>query len=239
MTERHLAADPIVIMGGFAGPSLIYAGMRKALAEISGQPVYVVPTHVLDWLPSVVPLGWLHLLTKLRRTVRQAARISATGQVMVVGHSAGGVLARFLLTGQPLLGRVHDERDRIHTLITLGSPHYNRNWQHGGMMSKWVQQRSPDAAASDKVRYFCVVGRLLQGSRLGGARERRAYRQYKGIAGSGQAWGDGLIPVEAALLKGAHHVVLDRVAHFAGFGGPWYGDREILPLWWEAQSAGT
>jgi hypothetical protein len=226
-------------MGGFAGPSLIYTGMRKALAEISGQRVYVVPTHGLDWLPSVVPLGWLYLLDKLKRTVRRAVRLSASGKVTLVGHSAGGVLARFLLTPQPLLGRVHDERDRIQTLITLGSPHYNEHWLHGGMMSHWVQHRSPDAVASDLVRYVCVIGKLLQGNRRGGTREKYAYGQYEGICGNGQAWGDGLIPVEAALLKGAQHLVLDKVAHFTGFGGPWYGDRAIIPLWWQQAIHGS
>ncbi|MBN1937469.1 MAG: esterase [Anaerolineae bacterium] len=232
MTEKHSSACPIVIMGGFAGPALIYAGMRDALAEISGQSVYIVPTQSLDWLPSVAPLGWLYLLGKLRRTVQRAARASTTAQVTLIGHSAGGVLARFLLTPQPLLGRVYDERDRIKALITLGSPHYNQHWQHGGMMSHWVQQRSPDTPSSGRVGYTCVTGKLIQGDAQGSARQRYAYRQYKGIGGDGQAWGDGLIPVDAALLQGAHHLVLDGVAHFAGFGGPWYGDPQIVPLWW-------
>lgn len=232
MSSKRPSTCPIVIMGGFAGPARIYAGLRDVLAEISGQPVYVVPTRSLDWLPAISPLGWPYLLDKLRRTVQRAARESITGQVTLVGHSAGGVLARFLLTPEPLLGRVYDERERIAALITLGSPHDNRHWRHGGMMSHWVQQRSPDAAASDRVSYICVIGKLIQGSASGSIRQQYAYRQYKSIGGDGQAWGDGLIPVNAALLQGARHHVLDGVSHFAGFGGPWYGDKNIVLLWW-------
>ncbi len=232
MSRECPHACPIVIMGGFAGPARIYAGMRDVLAEISKQPVYIVPTRSLDWLPAISPLGWPYLLGKLRRTICRAVRASTIGRVTLVGHSAGGVLARFLLTPQPLLGQVYDERDRIDTLITLGSPHYNQNRQHGGMMSQWVQSRSPDAAASEQVRYRCVVGRLIQGNARGGPREQYAYRQYKSIAGSGEVSGDGLIPIKSALLKGACHLVLDGVSHFTGFGGPWYGDNNIVPLWW-------
>lgn len=232
MPEVPFPACPIVVMGGFAGPARIYAGMRDALAEISGQPVTVVPTRSLDWLPTVAPPGWLPLLGKLRRTVRRAARESNNGQIVLVGHSAGGVLARFLLTSQPLFGRVYDERARVKMLITLGSPHYNQHWRHGGMMSHWVQGRSPDAAASDRVRYLCVAGKLTHGDAQGSPRERYAYRQYEKIGGDGQAWGDGLIPADTALLAGADHLVLDGVGHFAGFGGPWYGDSTIVPLWW-------
>lgn len=232
MHQENWSLRPIVIMGGFAGPARIYAGMRDTLAEISGQPVYVVPTRSIDWLPAVSPFGWLYLLGKLRRTIHRAVCASTAGQVTLVGHSAGGVLARFMLTPQPLLGQVYDERDRIHTLITLGSPHYNRNWWHGGMMSQWVQARSPDAAASDRIRYLSVIGKLIQGSAQGSTREQYAYRQYKGIGGKGQTWGDGLIPIQAALLKGARPLVLDGVGHFSGFGGPWYGDQDIVHLWW-------
>lgn len=232
MANECLPTCPIVIMGGFASPASIYAGLRDALAEISEQPVYVVPTCSLDWLPAISPFGWLPLLGKLQRTVRQAARESSSRQVMLVGHSAGGVLARFLLTSQPLFGRVYDERERISALITLGSPHYNQHWQHGGMMSHWVQERSPDATASKQVDYLCVIGKLIQGNPQGRAREQYAYRQYKKIGGNGLAWGDGLIAVGAALLNGARHMVLDGVSHFTGFGGPWYGDKEIVPLWW-------
>jgi hypothetical protein len=223
-------------MGGFASHDLLYRGLRDALAEIAGQPVWVVKVRSLDWLPSVLPAGWLHLLIKIERTVRRAAQRSATGRVTLVGHSAGGVMARLYLVPQPFLGHTFNGLEHVDRLITLGSPHDNRHPLHGGLMSRWIERRYPGAYFSAQVRYTCVAGRLVRGDPQGSPHERRAYRFYRGIGKKGDVWGDGLIPVHCALLAGAEQIVLDGVSHFAGFGGPWYGAREVVPRWWHNAS---
>jgi len=75
-------------------------------------------------------------------------------------------------------------------------------------------------------------------TRSGTPRARWAYETYEQIGGDGNAWGDGLIPVQAALLSGAQPIVLEGVSHFTGFGVPWYGSREVIPLWWR-QAGGS
>src|SRR2546427_227339 len=46
------------------------------------------------------------------------------------------------------------------------------------------------------------------------------------------AEGDGLVPVGAALLEGARHVVIDGVTHGQLSGRPWYGSPQAVDFWW-------
>jgi pimeloyl-ACP methyl ester carboxylesterase len=230
-----MAAQPIVIFGGFLSFTMLYWGMRDVLESISGQPVWPVETWSHDWLPSFTRLGWAHLLRKLEDTVQQAAAESPTGKVTLIGHSAGGVLARLYLSPNPFLGYAYRGIDYVNHLITLGSPHYNQgSLKYGGQMSRWVEQRCPGACYAPQVKYTSVAGKLVRGDRQGSLQERWAYNVYAEIGGDGNAWGDGLIPLESALLHGSHQVVLDDIGHFSGFGRLWYGSQDMIPLWWNA-----
>jgi pimeloyl-ACP methyl ester carboxylesterase len=227
-----MIAQPIVIFGGFMSFSMLYREMRDALASFTGQPVWIVETLGHDWLPSVTRLGWAFLLRKLDRTVQQALCHSASGKVTLIGHSAGGVLARLYLSPKPFLGHAYRGLDHVDHLITLGSPHRNQGGlTRGGPMSRWVEQRYPGAHFAPQVKYTSVAGKLIRGDPAGSLHERWVYENYAKIGGDGCAWGDGLIPVDSALLRGSNQLVLDGVSHFSGFGGPWYGSPEIIPLW--------
>jgi pimeloyl-ACP methyl ester carboxylesterase len=216
--------------------SSLYGTMRSALARFTGQSVYVVGMRSIDWIPSLVPAGWLHILSKLDSTVRRAARVATSGRITLIGHSAGGVLGRLYLSPEPFLGQVFGGLERVGRLITLGSPHYNkRRWLHGGMMARWVDDRVPGAYFAPQVQYLSVAGKLTRGDDQGSLRERRAYSFYEQIGGQGDAWGDGLVPVASALLSGSQQITLEGVGHFAGFGGPWYGTEETIPAWWQGQ----
>jgi hypothetical protein len=232
--------QPVVIIGGFLSFSVLYLGMRDRLAAHTGQPVSIVHLQGFEWLPAIVPVGWIHLLRQLDRTVCRAASDSATGKVTLVGHSAGGVLARLYLSPKPFLGRSYRGLDYVNHLITLGSPHYNqRKWIYGGMMSQWVEKRQPGAFFAPQVRYTSVAGKLTKGDRHGSPRERHTYALYQDMIGDGTVWGDGLIPVSAALLHGSRHIVLEGVGHFAGFGGPWYGTDGVIPRWLDCEHLAT
>lgn len=230
---------PIVILGGFLSFSLLYVEMRDVLAQITGQPVWIVDTQSLDWLPSIVPPGWVHLLRKLDHTVRQAASRSTTVKITLIGHSAGGVLARLYLSPRPFLGHAFRGLDYIDHLITLGSPHYNQRLSvHGGRMSRWIEKRYPGAFFAPCVEYTAVAGKLVRGDRQGSLRERHAHTFYEELVGDGNVWGDGLVPVTSALLRGSRQITLDGVSHFTGFGGPWYGAAEVVPCWWDDADSG-
>ncbi len=234
-----IPAQPIVIFGGFLSFTTLYWGMRDMLAGISGQPVSIVETSGHDWLPSVSRLGWRHLLRKLERTIEQAITESDTGRISLIGHSAGGVLARLYLGPDPFLGHAYRGLDYVSHLITLGSPHHNQGGlTRGGGMSRWIEKRYPGAFLAPQVKYISVAGRLTRGDRRGSLQARWAHSVYKEIGGDGYAWGDGLVPVESAKLRGSYQIVLDGVGHFSGFGGRWYGSQEVIPLWWQ-QAGGS
>ena len=137
------------------------------------------------------------------------------------------------LSPDPFLGHAYRGLEYVEHLITLGSPHRNgRRLMYGGLMSNWVDSLYPGAFFVPDVRYTSIAGRAVYGDRDGSLAQRHAYRVYQGIIGEGNVWGDGLIPVAAALLSGAQQITLDGVVHFAGFGGPWYGSPEVVERWW-------
>jgi hypothetical protein len=217
---------------------MLYEGFRQVLAQVSGQPVWIVTTSSQDWLPSVSRLGWAYLLRKLERTVHRAADESTTGKVTLIGHSAGGVLGRLYLSPEPFLGRAHRGLEHVDHLITLGSPHYNgKRLMYGGVMSNWVDRHYPGAFYASHVRYTAVAGRAVYGDPNGSIAQRHAYRVYRGIIGDGNVWGDGLIPAASALLSGAQQITLDGVGHFAGFSESWYGTSGVVEHWWSSATS--
>jgi hypothetical protein len=83
------------------------------------------------------------------------------------------------------------------------------------------------------VDYISVAGQLdLDGATATGFARRSARRSYKQIAGEDEVSGDGLVPVDSALLKGARAVELNDTAHGGLFGSTWYGSAERIPQWW-------
>jgi hypothetical protein len=46
----------------------------------------------------------------------------------------------------------------------------------------------------------------------------------------GDVPGDGVCPIDTALLPGARHIILPNVWHTASHS-PWYGSREVVKLW--------
>ena len=180
------STSPIVILGGFLSHAGLYSAMRNYLANITGQPVLIVNTKGYDWLPSITILGWIHLLRKLDKSVRAAAIRSSNGKVTLVGHSAGGVLARLYLSSNPFPGIKLLGRQGVKQLITLGSPHNNRSGlTRGGMMSRWISKRYPGTIFSPQVQYISVAGKFICGNPFGNRRERWVYKNYKKIIGKG------------------------------------------------------
>lgn len=222
-------AQPIVVLGGFLSFPAAYTGMRDALARLSGQAVWVAPVHTGHWLTTVSAAGWAGVLRVLGRTVQQAAAASPTGQVTLIGHSSGGVMARLYLGDEPFEGERFGGRRWVNTLCTLGSPHYNRRGAH---LRKLVEARYPGAYFAPQVRYVAVMGRAVEGRRRGTPAERRAAATYAQLTDPGEGWGDGLVPEAAGLLKGAEVITLPGVHHYGLRGERWYGTPEVVAAWW-------
>ncbi|MEB3334765.1 MAG: esterase, partial [Cyanobacteriota bacterium] len=94
----------------------------------------------------------------------------------------------------------------------------------------------------DSVRYVSVAGAVNLDPAAGEASDtarRLAPTAYRNSTGTADDRGDGLVPLESALLKGSTPIVLEGVAHGGAFGPRWYGSPEVVKQWWILQEHAT
>jgi hypothetical protein len=222
--------QPVLILGGFLITPEAYAPMADWIRRRQRVPVEVVPVGRLDWLLTIGAPGWRRILDRVDARVRRLQAVSPSGRVTLIGHSSGGVMLRLYLGDAPFAGRCWAGRDRCSRLVMLGSPHQA---VRATPLRALVDRRYPGCAFADQVDYLAVAGRLDLDSADATALSRRgARRSYQAIAGDGEAVGDGLVPVSAALLRDARRQVLENTAHGRLFGRFWYGSPERLRQWW-------
>jgi len=235
MERPNINNQAIVILGGYLSNQSFYRGMSRSLRQLTGRPVWVVNVLLRDWLPFGTPAGMSYLLDKLRVTVDQARQATNGSKVTLIGHSAGGLLMRLYLGPDEFRGLRYAGVEHVDRLICLGSPHYNQGgWRSGGPVSRQIQERYPDACFSKEVQYTSVAGRWICGTNFGPLLAAWAYGRYRDFGGDGTAWGDGVIPVNSALLNGSIQLTIPDVSHSGYFGQLWYGSDAIIPRWWDA-----
>jgi pimeloyl-ACP methyl ester carboxylesterase len=228
---------PILIVGGFGVSWQFYRPFKQVLTTVSGRPTFIAPLALIDWLGVVGSGEYSALLRRLDRSVDEVLAVTGRSQVLMIGHSAGGILARIFLGDQPY-GRnrlVFNGFQRVATLVTLGTPH---NAAHGGRIGgrdqiMFAQQTYPGAYWRF-LRYVTVMGRAIRGAGKGTLRQRNAYQSYAMIAGRGDLWGDGVVPLDYGLLEGAEQVILEGIYHDARPEQRWYGqDEDAILSWWQ------
>jgi pimeloyl-ACP methyl ester carboxylesterase len=229
MVRREEARNPVVVVGGHMTWPVNYRRLARVLKDISGSEVYVAPITPLDWALGRLR-GYGQLVFEVASTVDKALLESDLEKAILVGHSAGGILARVYIGGDPPYGgRRYSGHRRVSHLITLGSPH---NVPSGGRFAPIaeVNELFP-GALHPGIRYLCIAGAAVDG-----ASSRRARRRYERFVDNGQVKGDGKVPVRSALLPGAEALVLDDLYHgrlYGVRGGRWYGsDRDAVKRWW-------
>ena len=230
--------QPILVLGGFLIGAAAYAPLVASLERLSGQPVVLVPVSRLDWLLTLFPLGWARLLDRVAPLASELAGRSPSGRITLVGHSSGGILLRLFLADGPFEGRRYSGRRLASTLVMLGSPHTALK---ATVMRARVARELPGAffagADPDPVRYVAVAGAIDLAEPVGQASataRRLAPTAYRNSTGDPDDRGDGLVPVDSALLEGAEPVVLEGVAHGGAFGPVWYGTPAVVERWWAA-----
>ena len=62
-------------------------------------------------------------------------------------------------------------------------------------------------------------------------RVRLSKSSYKALNGNEMVIGDGLVPVESALLIGSKKIVIKETAHGKTFGKDWYGSKKKVEEW--------
>ena len=225
-----MAGEPIVIIGGATWWPHSYRGLAEVLRAISGSEVHIAPITPLDWAAGYV-CGFGQLVFEVASTVDRALLGSESKHAVLVGHSAGGLACRVYIGGEaPYGGRRYSGHRRVSRLISLGTPHAPQREESLAPIAR-VNRLFPGALhAESGLRYLSVAGDAVHGSSSARARKR-----YERFVEDGRVAGDGVVPIEAALLPGSESAVLDGVHHNRR-GGIWYGSgRETVGLWWPGE----
>ena len=199
---------------------------------MSGSEVFVADITPLDWVAGYYR-GFGQLVFEVAGAVDRALLGSSAKRVVLVGHSAGGLACRVFIGGEPPYGgRRYSGHRRVSRLITLGTPHATPfSGRFTGPISR-VNGLFPGALHADSgLRYLSVAG-----DGVNGASSRRIQRRYENFVEDGETAGDGIVPVDAALLPGSETLVLDGLRHNRRLGG-WYGsDAATVRRWWPEDS---
>jgi hypothetical protein len=218
---------PIVIVGGASWWPGSYRNFASMLRETSGSEVHVVPVTPLDWTLGYFR-GFGQLIFEVASTVDRALLESEAKKVVLVGHSAGGLACRVYIGGDPPYGgRRYSGHRRVECLITLGTPHNIADKARLAPITR-VNELFPGALHSEAgLRYVSVAG-----SADDGASSPRSRKRYERFVEDGRVAGDGVVPVDSALLPGSESLIVDGVHHNRRLGR-WYGsDMETVRLWW-------
>lgn len=227
-----MSGEPVVIVGGATWWPRSYRSFAEVLGEVSGAEVHVAGVTPLDWVAGYYR-GFGQLVFEVASAVDRALLGSPAKRVVLVGHSAGGLACRVFIGGEPPYGgRRYSGHRRVSQLITLGTPHGTPPKGRLAEPVSRVNDLFPGALHADSgLRYLSVAGAAVDGAASG-----RARRRYEGFVGDGRTVGDGVVPVEAALLPGSETLVLDGLHHNRRLGR-WYGsDAATVRRWWPEES---
>jgi triacylglycerol esterase/lipase EstA (alpha/beta hydrolase family) len=224
---------PTVILPGYLAGASDYQVLQTDLQRL-GIATTIVPLRWQDWVPTLGGRSVAPILRKIDATVQQVRQEHNAAKVNLVGHSAGGWLARIYLGETPYCIHPQDQEDcvwharpYVHTLLTLGTPHTSlERWTLKNL--NFVNETYPGAFYSD-VRYICVAGKAILGKRRPGS--WLAYSSYKITGGDGEVWGDGITPIAAAHLDGAKNLIIEGATHSPKNQRPWYGSAGLIEEW--------
>ncbi len=238
-------APTVLILGGFLTSPPLYRPLARRLIQRGAANVLIGRIWTPDWLLAVVR-GLGPITTRAGRSLLAASSAaaaspaSASAPVLVIGHSAGGIVARILTAMEPFEGRRFGASERIGALVTLGTPH--RVGDAGDLGNRvsavavgFADRVVPGAFFAPRVGYLAVAARGFPGRPAGGGQARVSYRIYQGLLpqpGAIEIEGDGIVPVAAALLDGARQLTLHGVGHGVLSGSPWYGSEAAIDRWW-------
>jgi hypothetical protein len=241
-------APVVLVLGGFLTSPPLYRPFVARLRERGVADVVVGSVWTMDWLlASQRGLG--PVLTRSGRALLAASarsdELALGAPVLVIGHSAGGMSARLLTSPEPFAGRRLNASGRIGAIVTLGTPHVvapeDGPRRVGSEAAAFANRVVPGAAFAPRTGYLAVASRRTTGRAHGTLRERRMWRIYRSLVpdpaaadAAGEITGDGLVPLECALLPGAPSIVFDDADHGQSIGTDWYGSERFIDTWWPA-----
>ena len=219
----------------------MYGRMADRLLARGAASVAVAPVWTPDWMLAAV-VGFGPLMRRTGRAVAQAYRRGGARPLLVVGHSAGGLLARLAMSPEPYQGHWAGVAEAYGALVTLGTPHRmddaaGRPFGAGFDASRYLDAIIPGAWFAPRTAYLTIGSRFIAGGLPNDPdlRRRIAGRVYALLGGEAARadWGDGLILEASTHLDGARIVILEGIVHPPGLPVPWYGSDEGLDGWWD------
>jgi len=172
---------------------------------------------------------------------------SSDARVVLVGHSAGGWLARALCLDEVWA------RQHVRAIVSLGAPHLgpppdvadqtrgtvaNLNVQAPGAFLRGAASSGGMNAAPSSLVYVTVASGRIVGDAAAppGSAARTAYNSYQMVCGEGDVQGDGIVPLSSAHLDGATQLTLDCFHSLAepGTARPtdeWYAAEPVIDQW--------
>ncbi|KAF2306794.1 hypothetical protein GH714_021473 [Hevea brasiliensis] len=240
---------------GFREQHRDYQKLKVTLNEY-GVPSVIAKVSRFDWFRNaaglVDPNYW-------RGTLRLGLFLIG-GTLSLIGHSAGGWLARVYMEEFGL--------SDVSLLLTLGTPHLPPPKGVPGVIDQtrglldYVEKHCAKAIYTPHLKYVCIAGRYIQGARFVG--NSNAEVNSVVAMGSDQpnaeavlmndtstsasiainfvpvllgkdVWGDGVVPEASAHLEGALNISLEGVYH-SPVGSddelrPWYGSPAVVDQW--------
>jgi pimeloyl-ACP methyl ester carboxylesterase len=225
------------VIGGYGSPWPIYLGLAQRLRRVSGLPTACVRVMPWHWWAAQRAQRATNILDKLADAVGRRRDRTGAGRVILVGHSAGGLIARLYAVDEPVWGRSYEGRSLVSGIITLGTPHCSdRGTKTGWFLSSQANRLVSGRPANSQIPVQSVAGRAIRGRLDGTRKERRAHSAYRFFLGEGDVCGDGIVPVSSALLAGAEALILEGVVHSVKTGLSWYGSTiDLIQRWWPAE----
>ncbi|XP_030475050.2 uncharacterized protein LOC115692365 [Syzygium oleosum] len=170
---------PAVILPGLGNNAGDYGKLQLTL-EGTGVPSVVAKVSRLDWFRNAAGLvdpnywrGTLRprpvldwYLKRVDEAVREAKELARGGSLSLIGHSAGGWLARVYMEEFGVCD--------ISLLLTLGTPHSPPPKGLSGVIDQtrglldYVEKNCRNAVYTPELKYVCVAGRYIQGARIFG-----------------------------------------------------------------------
>jgi hypothetical protein len=236
-TLQHPVRPDVLIVGGYLTEPLFYRPMRARLLERGAARVSVAPIHLVDWIAAAFA-GFGPLLLQCGRAIR-AARRASRSPLLVVGHSAGGIVARLAMSPRPFDGRHAGVATDVACLVTLGTPHLLRPhaaWRGnaGQRATRFLAREEPDALFAPSTRRVTVGSIAVppRGADPAPPPKQLLNRILTAFVGpSDDVGGDGIVTDDLARSEGARHITLPDALH-GTYGGPWYGDGHVIDRWW-------
>ena len=251
---------PIVILPGFGNDELDYknplnrgeeGSLVANLKKRGYKSVHVVPIKRVSWLNIAKGLFKKEFYTydleprqlydfyldAVDRTVRQAVSDASddSEQCILLGHSAGGWLARASLSMESK-GNRRELSDMVAGVCTLGAPHTppqegSPDMTRGAL--SYVHEKYPGAYFKDKF-YISVAGTAITSNLNGNKIEKFAVDSYSQVSGINEEMqlGDGVVPLSNAHLDGAFQLTIPKCYH--SINAPenyWFGGPDVIDYW--------